>query len=131
MDKLWPSLETSITELDQEIFQPKYDFLSLVNHLQNLGGKLVSTSPENRRELIAQFHDCAGKIPCDSIAADCDVGALVLESVADTIEDSDVKWWLYQEALFRAKWCAESGGSGGECYARSKHFKQLNIKIKA
>ncbi len=126
MDPAWPSLEISIAELKQETVQLKYDYISLVKHLQNLGEKLVSTSPENRRELIAQFHDCAGKIP---YAGDCDVGALVLESIADTIEDHEMQMWLYHEAGFRANWCAESGTSGSECHARSVHFKRIHKKI--
>ncbi len=126
MDTSWPSLEIAIAELEGENVQPKYGYVSLVNHLQNVGENLVSTSPENRREPIAQFHDCAGKIP---YAGDCDVGALVLESIADTIEDHEMQMWLYQEAGFRAKWCAESSTSGSECHARSVHFKQIHKKI--
>jgi hypothetical protein len=127
MDNPWPSLECSFYELDQYPFQPKYNYLSLAIHLQNLGGMLVSTSPGKRRELIAKFHDCAGKIP---YAADCDIGALVLEDLAETANDSKVKCWLYQESQFRAKWCVESGTSGGECNARSRHLERINKKIK-
>ncbi len=122
----WPSLESAMSELAQTTFQPRCNYVTLVNHLQNLGEKLIGTSVENRRETIAKFHDCAGKIP---YAADCDVGALVLEAIADGIDDLERKRWLYQESLFRANWCAGSGTSGSECHARSKHVERIRQKV--
>ena len=117
-----------MAELAQVTVQPRYNYVTLVNHLQNLGEKLIGVSAENRRERIAKFHDCAGKIP---YAADCDVGALVLEAIADSIDDLDCKQWLYQESLFRAWWCVESGTAGGECHARSRHYERIREKVQA
>src|SRR3990172_4317193 len=98
------------------------------NVFQSLAQLLVRAHPEQRRELIAKFHDCAGKIPYPD---DADIGALFLEDAGDKAQDSEQKKFLYQEAYFRASWCADSGTSGGECLARSKHLDRVNDKLRS
>ena len=96
--------------------------------LQSAGSFLVRSAPEHRQELIARFHDCAGRLHYPD---DADIGALILEAAADEAEELNLKRWLYQEARFRAHWCASSGTSGGECLARAKHLERIDAKLQS
>jgi hypothetical protein len=128
MKKTWPSIDSSLDALSRETNQQPWDFVALASHLQSLAQLLVRAHPEQRRELIARFHDGAGKIPYPD---DADIGALFLEDAGDKAQDSEQKKFLYQEAYFRASWCADSGTSGGECLARSKHLDRVNDKLRS
>jgi hypothetical protein len=81
------------------------------------------TSRDQHRELIAQFHDCAGKLP---YVDDCDFGALVLESAAEAVTDGELREFLLSEARFRAMWCVQAATAGGEAIARSAHLRRLD-----
>lgn len=126
MKKSWPSVESSLDALSYETHQSAWDYLALANHLQSMGKQLIRASAEHRKELIAAFHDCAGKLPYPD---DCDIGALILESAGDEAQDAEHRKWLYQEAYFRAKWCASSGSAGGETLARLTHLKRVDEKL--
>jgi hypothetical protein len=119
-------MQNTGTELDEarkqlcaEKFHPQWDYRTLATHLEQLASLFQRTSSDHRG-LIAQFHDCAGKLP---FIADRDFGALVLEATAAGIDDRDLRAWLYTEARFRAAWCAQAATAGGESIARSRHIK--------
>lgn len=127
MTKQWPSLDTALDALSPETYQQKWDYSALVECLRSLAGRLVRATAEQRRELIAKFHDCAGKLPYPD---DSDIGSLFLESAAERAPDAAHRKWLYEEAFYRAKWCAESGTSGGETLARSRRLERLSDRLK-
>jgi hypothetical protein len=104
-----------------------WDYHALVNHLEKLTGMFSLTSPDQNRDLIAQFHDCAGKLP---YAFDQDFGALVLEDAALQVENQDLRSWFLIEARYRANWCAQAGTAGGECIARYQHVKRLEESLR-
>ncbi len=81
------------------------------------------TSRDQHRELVAQFHDCAGKLP---YVDDCDYGALVLESASEAVTDGDLRVLLLSEARFRAMWCVQAATAGGEALARAVHLRRLD-----
>ena len=121
------------TELDQakeilrsEKFHEQWDYRSLVGHLDRLARMFQRTRRDQHRDLIAQFHDSAGKLPC---VLDRDFGALVLEAAACSVEDRELRAWLYTEARFRAVWCSQAGTAGGECIARYKHVMRLGERL--
>ena len=126
MDKSWPSIEQFLEALSYETHQPACDYFALASHLQSLGEQLIHVSDEHRSELIAAFHNCAGKFPYPD---DCDLGALILESAGDQAQAAEHRKWLYQEAFFRAKWCTDSAGAGGETLARLVHLKRVDEKL--
>ena len=126
MKKSWPSVECSLEALSFDRHQQAWDYLALASNLQSMGKQLVSASAGHRNELIAAFHNCAGKLPYPD---DCDIGALILESAGDETPDAEHRKWLYQEAYFRATWCASSGSAGGETLARLKHLKRVDEKL--
>jgi hypothetical protein len=95
-------------------------------HLEQLASMFQRTSRDEHRDLIAQFHNYAGKLP---YVLDQDFGALVLEVAADGIDDKDLQAWVLTEARFRATWCAQAGTAGGECLARYQHVKRLDEKL--
>jgi hypothetical protein len=63
--------------------------------------------------------------------ADRDIGALILEHVADSMTQSVRRAALYRHARYRAEWCAAAATAAGEGMARSRHVEQLAQKLKA
>lgn len=125
MTASWPSLENSIKELNLLNYHEQWNYPGLVRLLLSLASA-ISRAPRNElRELTAQFHNVAGRIPYPD---DCDIGALILESEGDSSQHNEMKLYLYEEAAYRAEWCASSGTSGGECIARSRHLSKINEK---
>jgi hypothetical protein len=112
--------------LAAETFQQRWDYRALAGHLESLASMFARTSRDQHRELIAQFHNCAGKLP---YVDDCDFGALVLESAADATKDEQLCEFLLSEALYRATWCMQAATAGGEAIARSIHLKRLDERI--
>lgn len=87
---------------------------------------LTRVSRDQFRELAAQVHDCAGKLP---YVDDCDYGALVLESVSDTAASAELRLSILTEARFRALWCVQGATAGGEAIALGQHLNRLDDKI--
>lgn len=84
-------------------------------------------SSDELEEAFARFHNSAARY---DYWCDCDVGALLLERVADGMcVDSTRQRVLYRHAHFRAVWCAQAATSGGEGIARSVHIKRLEAKL--
>lgn len=104
----------------------QWDFDILAEHLKRLASMFERTNCDEHRDLIGQFHDCAGKLP---YCHDEDFGALILENTADNAKDKKLSQWLYTEARFRATWCAQGGTSGGETIARYLAVKRLDEKL--
>ena len=112
--------------LRSEKFHQDWDYCVLAECLEKYASMFQRASRDQHRELIAQFHDCAGKLP---YIFDWDYGALVLEATAIEIDDRGLQVWLLTEARFRALWCAQAGTAGGECLARYQHVKNLDEKL--
>src|SRR3954453_7027896 len=109
--------------LAAETFQQRWDYCALAAHLESLASMFAQTSRDQHRELAAQFHDCAGKLP---YIDDCDFGALVLESAADAVADGELRAFLLSEARFRALWCVQAATAGGEANARALHLRRID-----
>ncbi|HEY1107131.1 MAG TPA: hypothetical protein VGE76_00820 [Opitutaceae bacterium] len=127
-------METAASELrrarevlGREIHRETWDYAQLADQLCRLAVIFERVSEEGRRELTAQFHDMAGRLP---VVLDADFGALVLEELADSVSDRPLKRWLYTEAGYRANWCVQSGTAGGECLARVVHVQRIEAKLK-
>lgn len=69
-------------------FQQSFDYRQLSAHLESLAGMFTRVSRDQFRELAAQVHNCAGKLP---YVDDCDYGALVLESVSDIAATAELR----------------------------------------
>ena len=82
---------------------------------------------DQREETIAQIHDLAGRL---SYYEDRDLGALALEAVGDLITEKEFQRIIYTHALYRARWCAQGGTSGGESLARANHIYVIEAKMK-
>ena len=119
-------LQQARERLVTQTFQERWDYRALAAHLESLVSVFARTSRDQHRELIAQFHDCAGKLP---YVDDCDFGALVLEDAADAVTDSELREFLLSEARFRATWCVQAATAGGEAIARSVHLRRLDERI--
>jgi hypothetical protein len=119
-------LKEARERLAAETFQQRWDFRALAAHLESLAGMFARTSRDQHRELVAQFHDCAGKLP---YIDDCDFGALVLENAADAVADNELRAFLLSEARFRAAWCVQAATAGGEAIARAAHLRRLDERI--
>ena len=106
--------------------------LSTVGHdvamLRRLAGALPRVLEESLESAIAEFHNFAGRFP---YWADCDVGALVLEDVADDMFPGPRRVLLYRNALYRAQWCASAATAGGEGMGRSLHLERVRAKLHA
>lgn len=109
-------------------FQQSWDYRQLSARLESLASMFTRVSRDQFRELAAQVHDCAGKLP---YVDDCDYGALVLESVSDTAASAELRLWMLTEARFRALWCVQGATAGGEAIARGQHLKRLDEKIQS
>ncbi|MDB6122740.1 MAG: hypothetical protein JWQ71_1733 [Pedosphaera sp.] len=119
-------LQEARDRLVAETFQQRWDYRALAAHLESLASMFARTSRDLHRELVAQFHDCAGKLP---YIDGCDFGALVLESAADAVADGELRAFLLCEARFRATWCVQAATAGGEAIARAVHLKRLDERI--
>jgi hypothetical protein len=119
-------LDEAKERLRHEKFRQHWDYPSLIEHFDRLASMFQRSSHDQHRDLIAQFHDCAGKLP---YVFDQDFGALVLEAAAFSVEDKELQAWLYTEARYRALWCAQAGTAGGECVARYQHVKRLDDRL--
>lgn len=73
-------------------------------------------------ELVAQFHNHAGHYP---FIDDVDFGAMILEITATNVSDLNLKKRLINEAIYRARWCAQAATSGGEGLCRKRHISKL------
>ena len=116
-------LQQAKERLVADTFQQRWDYRALAGHLESLASMFVRTSRDQHRDLIAQFHDCAGKLP---YVDDCDFGALVLEGAAEVVTDEELREFLLTEARFRAMWCVQAATAGGEAIARSVHLRRLD-----
>jgi len=97
-----------------------------IAHLKRHAEIIQHLVDQSRTEsAVAEFHNLAGSLP---YWQDSDVGALILESVADNLPDGRLKEFLYRHALYRAQWCASSATAGGEGMARMLHVNQLQRK---
>jgi len=104
----------------------------LATDVEELAWVFPRSKPEQRRELVAQFHKAAGKLP---YVEDCDFGALVLECVGDSVFGfgelrRELRTCLYTEAIFRARWCAQAATAGGKGIARAQHLNRLDEKLR-
>jgi hypothetical protein len=126
MSAITTELDEARESLRREKFHQQWDYRTLIEHLERLASMFQRTSHDQHRDLIAQFHDCAGKLP---YVLDQDFGALVLEAVACSVEGRELRAWLYTEARFRAVWCAQAGTAGGESVARYNHVKRLDERL--
>jgi hypothetical protein len=127
MQNISTELDRARDRLRNEKFHQQWDYRILAEHLEKLASMFQRTSRDQHRDLIAQFHDCAGKLP---YAFDQDFGALVLEAIAVSVGDRDLRVWLLTEARFRATWCAQAGTAGGECIARYQHVKRIEESLR-
>jgi hypothetical protein len=126
MNALTTELERAKARLRTEKFHESWNYRSLSELLEQLAGFFLPTNREKHREIMARFHDCAGRLP---YIFDQDIGALILEVAAHKSADRDLRAYLLTEALFRATWCAQSSTSGGEGIARSEHVTRLNNSL--
>jgi hypothetical protein len=126
MQPITSELKNARERLLKETFHQQWDFRSLAEHMEQLCGLFPRTSREQHRALIAEFHNCAGRLPC---VFDDDYGALLLESTADLTDDPLLRRWLYTEARFRAEWCAQAATAGGEGISRYQAVRRLNEKL--
>ena|SRR5579871_4079054 len=111
-------LEEARRDLRRERVETDY----LVRFVEVLPNLLDKSQLESS---IAEFHNLAGRLP---YWQDYDVGALILESVADSLSDGDEKKLFYRHALYRARWCASCASAGGEGLARMFHVTELQKK---
>jgi hypothetical protein len=94
--------------------------------LELLASTLPRLAAGQLPEGLAQFHDIAGRLP---YAGDSDFGALLLESLAEGIEDSELAKELLVSASFRARWCAQAATSGSEGLARAADLNRIQSKL--
>jgi hypothetical protein len=88
---------------------PDKEERSIAAHMLRISEMLPRVISEEREEIIAQIHNLAGRL---SYHEDRDLGALALEAVGDLITEKEFQKIIYAHALYRAKWCAQSGTSG-------------------
>ncbi len=119
-------LQEAIDRLAAETSQQRWDYRALAAHLESLASMFARTSRDQHREIVAQFHDCAGKLP---YIDDCDFGALVLENAANAVADGELRALLLCEARFRASWCVQSSTAGGEAIARAVHLRRIAERV--
>lgn len=84
--------------------------------------------PSQTEMSLVEFHSLAGRLP---FWHDFDVGALILEAVADELPNGQLKEVLYRHALYRAQLCASAATAGGEGLARMMHVNELKAKQEA
>ena len=120
------NLEAARKRLEQETFHQQWNYGILAGELERIATMFDRVSTDQRDELLAQFHDFAGRLP---YANDSDYGALLLEFTADSQDDPELAQRLYREAFFRAGWCVQAATAGGEAIARSRDFRRIEAKI--
>jgi hypothetical protein len=103
------------------------DERSIAAHMLRIAEMLPRVISDQREETIAQIHNLAGSL---SYYEDKDLGALALEAVGDLITEKEFQKIIYTHALYRARWCAQSGTSGGESLARANHIHAIEAKKK-
>jgi hypothetical protein len=121
-------LEEAKARLAAIAFQEYWNYRSLATRLESLAGMFSRTRRDQYRELMAQFHNCAGKLP---YVNDCDFGALVLENAARATTNDDLRNFLITEARFRAAWCVQAAANPGETMARVSHLTRLESALAA
>ena len=113
-----------MADVEQLLATPNYaGVASLLRYAE-----IISQLPiDELEEAFARFHNDVARY---DYWCDCDVGALLLERVADGVDvDLMRRGILYRHARFRAIWCAQAATFGGEGMARSAHVKQLDAKL--
>jgi len=76
---------------------------------------------------LAEFHSAAGRLdPWD----DREIGALILERIADGDAPDERRVRFYREALFRAQWHASEAQVAGEGMWRIQDVKRIEAKLK-
>jgi hypothetical protein len=121
------TIEEARRVLAIQTYHEQWNYPTLGAHLESLASMFSRTSKDQHRELAAEFHDCAGRLP---YLHDCDFGALILEDIADSIDDASLRVWILTEAFFRAKWCIQGASAGGESISRSRHYSRIEEKLK-
>jgi hypothetical protein len=102
---------------------------TIITHIKRHAEIIPHLADKSKTEsAVAEFHNLAGSLP---YWRDADVGALILESVADGLPDGSLKEFLYRHALYRARWCASAATAGGEGRSRMLHVNHLQIKQEA
>jgi hypothetical protein len=95
-------------------------------HVEKLADVICRLDRRHYDVSFAEFHNYAGRLP---YVADSDFGALVLEREADVNATGSLKARFYREAMWRARWCAQSASAGGEGLARIEAVDRLMTKI--
>ena len=75
---------------------------------------------------FAEFHSAAGRLDPWN---DREIGALILERVADGDVPEDRRERLYREASFRARWHASEASSAGDGMWRMKDVQRIESKM--
>jgi len=83
-----PYLSEARNRLVAMAFQERWNYRQLADHLETLAYMSSQVSKPQLRELAAQLHDCAGKLP---YVDDYDYGALVLENASDSVTETDLR----------------------------------------
>lgn len=102
--------------------QSEGEYGVIAHHLETLAGMFDRTSSDQHRELAAEFHDWAGRLP---YVDDADFGAMVLEHEARTVQDPALRRFLLAEAVFRTRWWVRAATGGGESIARGARLARL------
>ena len=99
-----------------------------ISRFRRFGEIIPQVSEDLLEATIAEFHNIAGRFP---YWQDRDVGALILEHVADSLSSCSRRLVLYRHAKYRAEWCAAAASAGGEGISRSRHIEELEKKLNA
>jgi hypothetical protein len=117
----------TIPELDQAQSDLKAEGCD-ISGFRRFAEIIPRISDMNLEETIAQFHNWAARLP---YWKDRDIGALVLEHVADAMTSNPRRAALYRHAAYRASWYAASATAVAEGILRSKHTQQIKKKLAA
>jgi hypothetical protein len=124
-----PEESQTYADLDHLLEQARHALAGTdapVSHLLQMATMFDRVVPEQRQELISQFHDQAGRVP---YVNDSDLGSILLERTADASPEKEFRRRLYAESLYRARWCAQAGTGPGEGLARSRHVHRIEFKL--
>lgn len=120
-------LEEMINKLKRDNYQADI-LLNLASMFERLAEKNdLGESVFQLNELLAQFHNYAGRYP---FIDDRDFGALVLEVTATNLKDLSLRKRIINEAIYRVSWCAQGAISGGEGTCRAQHLSRLKEYLK-
>ncbi len=117
-------IQNELKDISDQIKNDRYKIDFIVS-LASMIARLSDNDGMN--ELIAQFHNHAGKLP---YVNNQDIGALVLEMTAQEIKDAVIKKRLLVEANYRAGWCLQAACAPGEAEARKPHVARISNLIK-